>query len=376
MDPNHWSFLAEGNQNIVLKYIGQDSSYLGHVLRVQKDKSTDARFHPSFTKEIIGNLLGHEYVVPLTCVPVSFNFLKILETNITQDRPDHRRARTIDLHQLFVCLAPDLTFRSLVTVEIKPKWGFKPDSLFIQDKHQSLKASQCRFCMHTFYKHDRHDMDYCPLDLYSMDLPRMRRALNALERESLHDKMRIMQNHTNNNALANTSTLLNLVAHILYQESLLPRLKKLQKELDQLNIEGIFPIYNKLVQQQTSFPLYDMDRWRKVIHCFHERKKSTLSLSDEMDSNLELQYIYEHVLSAILKDCSIFITIMKDDDRSSSIGNNKKTIQLEDGIHYTYMIKVVDTDIKKISKIPSWYDLDQRIMEHVLQHENPKVCHD
>ena len=38
---------------------------LGNILRVQKDKAIDARLQPSFINDIIGDLLGPEYIVPL-----------------------------------------------------------------------------------------------------------------------------------------------------------------------------------------------------------------------------------------------------------------------------------------------------------------------
>lgn len=142
--------------------------------------------------------------------------------------------------------------------------------------------------MHTWYKHNRSDMDYCPLDLYSMDRSRMKRALNALEHEPLHDKLRISRHyhhandnndHDNNNSynsnlLPMTTDILDIATLILYQEPLLPRLKMLQKDLDQLNIEGIFPIYKKLLKKdKQELPMYDIDMWRHVVHAFKQRNK-------------------------------------------------------------------------------------------------------
>ena len=139
--------------------------------------------------------------------------------------------------------------------------------------------------MHTWYKHNRSDMDYCPLDLYSMDPSRMKRALYALEHEPLHDKLRISRhyhhannsngdnnNNYNSNLLPMTTDILDITTLILYQETLLPRLKMLQRDLDQLNIEGIFPIYKKLLEQdKQELPMYDIDVWRHVVQGFKQR---------------------------------------------------------------------------------------------------------
>ncbi|KAI9493947.1 inositol-pentakisphosphate 2-kinase [Zychaea mexicana] len=376
MDPNHWVYAAEGNQNIVLRYTGQDQSYVGHVLRLQKDKAVDARFQPAFVHDVIGALLGHDYIVPLTCVPVTLTFLKSIETKITHDRPDHRRARTIDLNQSWACLAPDLTFQSALTVEIKPKWGYKPtwSSLtkpWMSEKYKHVKATTCRFCMHSWYKHSRSDLEYCPLDLYSMEPARMNRALKALERESaLHDKMQIKQQEVQN---LEENQVIEMIIAILCQEPLLPRLKTLQRDLDQLTIEGIHSIY--ATKSSSLLPMYDIDVWRKVVQCFKRRDMSMI-LSDAIDPALECQYLYEHVLSAVLKDCSIFISIIRDTvDRCDDNFQGCK-IQLDNGEAYHYTVKVVDTDLKNMSKIPYWYDLDQRIVEHATRHHTTKVCHE
>ncbi|KAI8139979.1 inositol-pentakisphosphate 2-kinase [Fennellomyces sp. T-0311] len=349
MNPADWIYLAEGNQNIVLRYTGQDPFYVGQILRLQKESSLDARFQPVFARHVIGALLG-DYIVPLTCVAVTPTFLKAIAQKIRHDRPDHRRARTIDLDQSWACLAPDLTYNKTITVEIKPKWGFKPQSPFIRPEFKLLKATTCRFCMHSWYKHSRSDLDYCPMDLYSMDPVRMKRALQALKSEPIHSKMSIHGNHPH---------VVDLITAILLREPLLPLLRNLQRDLDQLNIEGILPMYSKL--NGSSLPAYDIDRWRSVVERFKTRDKS--AVPGDADS----QYVYEHVLSAVLKDCSIFISITP---------SHPRTIQLDDGSVWSYDIKLVDTDLKKISKIPYWHDLDQRIANHALQHPMARICQD
>lgn len=39
-----------------------------------------------------------------------------------------------------------------------------------------------------------------------------------------------------------------------------------------------------------------------------------------------------------------------------------------------YCIKLVDTDLKRISKLPYWFQLDQRIVKHAIGHPMNKVC--
>ena len=74
-----------------------------------------------------------------------------------------------------------------------------------------------------------------------------------------------------------------------------------------------------------------------------------------------------------LININTYIVCLYRNNKANSCNNQKKTIQYN-GNAYIYTIKVVDTDLKNVTKIPHWYDLDQRIVEHAIQHNFTKVC--
>ncbi|KAL4208957.1 Inositol-pentakisphosphate 2-kinase [Rhizopus azygosporus] len=350
---NDWSYVGEGNANIVVRYMGQDVELKRKVLRVKKKQvytESAAKFSQQFTDKIIARLLGQEYVLPFEIVHVSRKFLIELASHIEPQRPLCRLEKKINCDSTVAILLEDLTESNSIptlTFELKPKWGFKPRSSLI--RYPKLKQTHCRFCMHSHYR-NKHVPDYCPLDLYSRDETRVTKAIEVLTTcKSLTKTLKI-----SSDLCLNMDDIKHVLKEIILKDPILSRIQKLQRQLDELDIEGIFPIYEK----HKPIKNIDIEQWVKVIDNFEKGHRADM-----------IQRLYEYVLSMTFKDCSLLVNA-----RHIKDGDRMKHIRLRNGIYIGYDIKVIDTDLKDIEKIPYWYELDQTIVHYAKDTHFNKVC--
>jgi hypothetical protein len=137
--------------------------------------------------------------------------------------------------------------------------------------------------MHSHYR-GLEKNQFCPLDLYSQDKNRRKKALNALLYDSplektlkmLLDGDRIALNNKDaeskcSQALfgCNTNGLLrNILNGVLESDPILQKLKQLQMHLDELGASEINSYYkhhhDKVVQ-------YDIEVWKNVVNKYHDR---------------------------------------------------------------------------------------------------------
>lgn len=269
----------------------------------------------------------------------------------------------------------------------------------------------CRFCMHQRLRQQStlasSSAHYCPLDLYSGDPQRIRKALTA----SLTCPHNYLKLFCNGQILppAQWSSRLpslfgfeegswvdkvaDLLTQILLDDPILQILKRLQRSLDEYDVEGIYPLYEKHGHQ----PTHDIEHWKRIVQRYlnrqssgknallYNRNKFVLILcnsrcvdsADVMDEQEERQRLYEYVLSMTLKDCSVMVCLTRDygsgDTATRTIRTGHTSSSL--GHCFQYQIKVVDVDMKKWTKIPFWYDLDRRIIQHNLE-QHGWICLD
>ncbi|THG22627.1 hypothetical protein TEA_015936 [Camellia sinensis var. sinensis] len=234
-DAGDWVYRGEGAANIVLSYNGSSPAFVGKVLRIQKaprngsprcesprygsdnednhsaelalttdecllwKEIEDLGSAPSreiaeqlYVQHIITPLLGSEHVDAGIRVHVSSEFLELVEKNVLCQRPSWRvdaakvnplcdYALLISDHSIFP--QGNLKGKFSISVEIKPKCGFLPDSRFISEEN-AIKKRITRFKMHQSLKlHQREISDtseYDPLDMLSGSKERVHKAITAL----------------------------------------------------------------------------------------------------------------------------------------------------------------------------------------------------
>jgi inositol-pentakisphosphate 2-kinase len=134
--------------------------------------------------------MNDSLLVHTEAITIESHWLESVLQQVEKDRPIHRKiGLDMDLTSPIAYLQPDaslipgVTMKDSLAIEIKvllfdsqfkPKWGFLPKESFYQ----------CRYCLHQRYKYSKGTLSsissYCPLDLYSGDASRMKRALKYL----------------------------------------------------------------------------------------------------------------------------------------------------------------------------------------------------
>ncbi|KAI8357796.1 inositol-pentakisphosphate 2-kinase [Blakeslea trispora] len=356
-----WHYVGEGNQNLVLRYHGNDPFLQGKVLRVYKNKDAEAKgpdelaivFQQQFIETVMQPLLGSDYVATVVPVKTGRIFLEQITSRIEPYRPTKRLEKQIALNTSFSLLMDDLMMSTSSTLvfELKPKWGFKPK--FGHPKKQAY----CRYCMHS---HLRQQMTYgyCPLDLYSDDPIRIGRALKILFETPIEKTLKAtiegkLVPLTPDLCLKDVR-LPSLLTAIFSQDPILSHLKQLQLQLDSLDVEGVWPLFEKYRPCSSN----DIHLWKHVVERFLNQPPCS-------EESKEIQKIHEYVLSMTLKDCSLMISVGPFTDKK------QKWIKVGHQL-FNYRITVIDIDLKNIQKIPYWYQLDQNIVQYAIETDYQK----
>ncbi|KAK0229049.1 inositol-pentakisphosphate 2-kinase [Armillaria fumosa] len=400
--PSHWKYISEGGATIVFSYVGPpNSDFDGMVLRLRKsgvqtpvlEKQTFGTVTEEeepddssivFQETCMKRLIPSVHLPKLQSVQVEKAWLEELSRAHQQDRPLQRTASGgIDTTKSKAVLATDLVGGSELAVEIKPKWSFLPNKIYLSADNCAIKANTCRFCMHSRMKSNGGEtvsLGYCPLDLFSNNRGRMKQAVY-----SLYDNWLASDGTVNNLKIFVKGTKIGVdqkfsmfspevfeeseeniretfseeILTLLVNTPVLRVLNKVQRTLDSLDIEGLSLLWRETHRpanppQSTNGytpseraigvgePNPSLSDWSAFIDEY-------LTRSPDLE---DLRYhLLAYLLSATFKDCSIMIRMDLLDPRrpQEDVDPSKVT--------------VIDLDPKNMARLSVWEKLDETIVK-------------
>lgn len=384
IDATHWRYHAEGGKNLLLSYAPpagiEGSPFVtaqgAYALRIPKslppgseEVQDDVDEAERFTQHVIQPLLGDSEVLP-HCIRIPIGtdrdrtVIDTLAAAIEIHRPAARRSdpariRAESLRCIYA--VQDITARStsasggdVLCVEIKPKWGFLPriDAIPSTSDNVDIKTRYSRFRMHAVARNpaltrEQFDALYDPLDLYSDDPKRVRRALDALWTDWIATRgktnnLRVFCNGAlvrpdDARALADAAATLgasagegvetlrnNVWTHLVgqvqrellrrslvhdgTQVSVLHRLKRLQAALDPWDVEGLAHAWNQHTGSHVLGQLpNDTSAADDLTPAAAELLPLVQPLLDGAQPKSVQQAVQAFLVSASFKDCSLLL---------------------------------------------------------------------
>ncbi|KAH9259165.1 hypothetical protein BASA81_002785 [Batrachochytrium salamandrivorans] len=338
MEAHDWEYCAEGAMNIALRYVGLSQEFVGKVLRLRKASSnpeTLLECH-QFVESVMVPLIGREFCHENQVIELTEEFLQHVEAKISPLRP-HKRIKMggLDLASPLGLLMRDCSKLvcdecESICFEIKPKWGFLPK----EPTKFPIKHQVCRFTMHQHFKQTL--SEYSPLDLFSLDKPRMLRALQSL-RANPQNNLKLFVNGNqvlDPKACAEyfTDDKFNLVIQVLLDTDVLSKVLCAQTVGSLVDIESVYPLYSRL-EGVTNSPL-------------------GLPLPGDSSDKAKVD---EFLISCTARDCSIMLTFAKCE--------HLHQLALPQCQGFSYLLAVVDLDPKPYTKMNHYFALDQEIAQ-------------
>ncbi|KAG9050651.1 Inositol-pentakisphosphate 2-kinase [Tulasnella sp. UAMH 9824] len=428
--PRDWSYVSEGGATIVFSYTGPPSKeFSGTVLRLRKitaepppkqiykpldiaegidqasseedegydTSSSEDEDEPddptiAFQSRITSKLIPPEHLPRLEPAKLKRHFLEKLAKRGDKKRPESRKdVDRIDTHKKKGVIATDLIGATGWAVEIKPKWAFLPNPAHLSDKTKGTKASYCRFCMHTHQRFikspSKFKSEYCPLDLFSGDRERVRKALRDLwnswvgsngtinnlkifvhgsnippndlpHLHMLYDDLKLPDEGRPTSGSGLLEAILpaftDALLPVLLDTPVLATLAKLQRTLDPLDIEGLSKLWKTDPNTQTPSSAavgvgsreVKLAEWETFLdEYFTEMKKPKEDLEREWANPTHARlryYLLAYLMSATFKDCSVILRFAPGEGPT---------------------ITAIDLDPKSVDRLAKWEKLDNEIVE-------------
>ncbi|UZJ53909.1 hypothetical protein CBS101457_003229 [Exobasidium rhododendri] len=398
LDSRHWTYLAEGGKNLLLRYegpsvypfVGPDGGRV--ALRMSKiDRAGCSKIDSGGSDSVddIGaaqwkdTVLAPDLGIPGVLSPLLRleedasddyalrRFLKEMAAKVEVMRPmERRRASGVDESgKGGVLVTEDLSAaikgKQIISFEVKPKCGFLPSpSAKLSDETSSIKRRYSRYRMLRVLKGEspptlgEFEQYYEPLDLYSGDEKRIEKSAKALYNDWLKGtgNLRVFVNGDRTEAdkveeldelakthFASTSLQGMIASHLASKEGqkLLERLAYLQHKYDDLDVEGVSALY--LAEYGVS--LTDAKEPPVSLGEYQEAIRSDMVTHSQITVR---QAIVRLLLSAMYKDCSLFVRCI------SSSG----TDSIAPSFH------LVDLDPKPVSKLGYFEQIDKDVIHN------------
>ncbi|RDD46777.1 Inositol-pentakisphosphate 2-kinase [Trichoplax sp. H2] len=433
-----WAYKGEGNAHVVL------ASHDGFVVRLLKNRRDGQISRRSQDAVKYYNIVGPQFIDPsylpeMRLVTVPKDFFGVVEDVCRKQRPDYRLDTNIAMNATATVM-PDVCFvreRSRISevkklgniaqmkdktiptfcVEIKPKCGYLPNPASSSEIND-IRRRICYFCLlqYTKEKIDRwkNRSQYCPLDLFSLDLDRIKKALSALmyspqnnfrifkdgiliyEDDSAYESLDTIlhewfSNSKNSckNLGATTENFREIIARILVSDQacgtidingkqsvnsncILNQILCAQR-LGETDIEDIYPLFLKLEHEMTKSKT--VAEAMQQLECFDSASWKYLNVVAlaEIENDVEetIRKIQQFLVTASFKDCSLMISVRPNKASISNAIQGRKS-----SLHYDYSVMLIDLDIKDISRIRKYMKLIKEVSKSYMERaEIPyKVC--
>jgi len=391
------AYRGEGNANLVVSLVGSRT-----ILRFPKSKFIDKSQHEKletiarYVNDVIRPKLAG-YVDPVSVTTLDWQQLDAIRSLVNPFRPSDRLGK--DIFYPAALVLPDYSFMPepsrgpVMAVEIKPKLGFMFSKNLV---HPTL----CNYCLKQYYKKSvgkvKSTSQYCPLDLYSGDMSRMRKAFNALldspqnnlrifkDGELLHNEETVRNPVCEsflNSMLGSANVLPDLVVRALTESpttnlpatvssSYLNNPEQQEKQGKHCNKSA-----HQLPQQCILSSVLDLQK-RNILPdseaqiilnsllsdgCDLATLQSLVTSSQSVDNltkaqSEKMKLLKNYLLSVTAKDLSIILTLVEDSPQSS--GKSGQQLKIKDKM-FKYKWSIVDLDPKNLHRISKYVEQKQ-----------------
>lgn len=380
-----WVYLGEGGAHVVFRYQGEEPELQGHAIRLKK---VGAATGPGevWSHTLLPQLVDSKLMISVTTSRVNEEWARSVVTPNEMVRDSERRAEgtlaeLVDYAlpaQIMEDLTAPIQGEKVIALEIKPKWGFLPSETDVKPTEAAaIKSKNCRYCLH---QHFRGELDeeagYCPIDLYSGDETRVRKALAGLwnawsktdgKKNNLRvnvDGKAVLPSNVSFSALTKLTFqadaiptngkdlaegTFDFVAPLLKSSGVLTQLATLQSTLDVSDISdlkerfaaehpGAEPFTPDLVPEPTA----------EELESFVAKYKANPDGANWTLREREIAY----GLGAIFKDCSIIVrSVLAPEGDGWKLDEAKSSV------------KLIDLDLKPL-KLSHWAELDDKLWRY------------